>query len=355
MRKLLCIRTDNLGDVLMTEPALRSLKKAVPGREIHLLTSQAGSNAASMISVIDRCIIHDPTWMDKNGNADPENLSELIVQLKDEHYDGAVLFNVYSQNPLPAAMLCYLAGIGEVAGYCRENPYGLLSAWLPDEEPLYRIRHEVERQMDLAKHLGGTAVDPGLAISIPERDRVSGIDKLMLLTRGENFMLMHPGASETRRQYPWQLFATAAKRIHNELGYAVVLTGTDREKQLIQEIARTGKGSCLSAAGLFTVAELAAVIAKSPLLISNNSGPVHLAAAVGTSVVVLYAQTNPQHTPWEVQHRLLPFDVPEQRRSHNIIIRYAHEKAFKPAGMPGPEQILDAVRSLLKLTRSVKP
>jgi ADP-heptose:LPS heptosyltransferase len=65
-----------------------------------------------------------------------------------------------------------------------------------------------------------------------------------------------------------------------------------------------------SLAGRLDVAELAAVLARAPLLVSNNTGPVHLAAAVGTPVVDLYALTNPQHTPWGVPHRVLSHDVP---------------------------------------------
>lgn len=75
----------------------------------------------------------------------------MIDTLRDQAFDAAVVFTVYSQNPLPTAMLLYQAGVPRIAGYCRENPYGLMTDWLPDPEPLSEIRHEVTRQLDLVR------------------------------------------------------------------------------------------------------------------------------------------------------------------------------------------------------------
>jgi ADP-heptose:LPS heptosyltransferase len=337
----------------MTEPALRSLKMGAPEREIHLLTSRSGSAAVPLLGVVDRCIVHDPVWMHSGGAHDPRHLQELIACLRAGRYDGAVIFNVYSQNPLPAAMACFMAGITEVAAYCRENPYGLLTTWIPDEEPLYAIRHEVSRQLNLALYLGGARLNRNIELIIPEKHRKSAMEKLEVITKGEKFLLMHPGASEARRLYPPHLFAAAAQRIREELGYRVILTGTGAEAALTKAIARQCGGSALSTAGIFNVPELAAVIGQSPLLISNNSGPVHIAAGMGTPCIVLYAQTNPQHAPWMVDHCLLQFEVPEDKRSKNTIIRFAHERSFKPVDIPGPEQILASVRSLVKTDQPI--
>jgi ADP-heptose:LPS heptosyltransferase len=89
-----------------------------------------------------------------------------------------------------------------------------------------------------------------------------------------------------------------------------VFSGSSSEVELVERIRRSADVPSLSVAGKLSVAELAAVVERAPVLVSNNTAPVHLAAALQTPVVVLYALTNPQHTPWMVPHRVLAHDVP---------------------------------------------
>jgi ADP-heptose:LPS heptosyltransferase len=93
-------------------------------------------------------------------------------------------------------------------------------------------------------------------------------------------------------------------------GVRVVLTGDAGERALVEAVGEAAGVAAPSLAGRLDVGELAALLARAPLLVSNNTGPVHVAAAVGTPVVDLYALTNPQHTPWRVPHRVLNHDVP---------------------------------------------
>jgi ADP-heptose:LPS heptosyltransferase len=122
--------------------------------------------------------------------------------------------------------------------------------------------------------------------------------------------VVHPGATASSRRYPPEAFAAAARRLVRDVGCTLVFTGTDAERGLVAGIQRTMGVPSHSLAGALDVAELAALIALAPVLIANNTGPVHLAAAVGTPVVDLYALTNPQHTPWKVANRVLFADVP---------------------------------------------
>ncbi len=148
-KNILCIRLDNMGDVLMSQPAIRALKERIPGRKATLLTSGAGSSIAPFIPEVDETITFDVPWVKTNETSGEQQLLALANELRSRQFDAAVIFTVYSQNPLPAAMLCYLAGIKKVLGYCRENPYQLISQWVPDKEPLDYVVHEVERQLRL--------------------------------------------------------------------------------------------------------------------------------------------------------------------------------------------------------------
>src|SRR5262249_20804845 len=124
------------------------------------------------------------------------------------------------------------------------------------------------------------------------------------------WVLVHPGASAASRRYPPELFAEAAGMIQRKLGCPVVFTGSAQERELVEGIRASMQAPSLSLAGRLSLGELAAVTSLASVLVSNNTGPVHVAAAVGTPVVDLYALTNPQHTPWGVPCRVLSHDVP---------------------------------------------
>ena len=183
---------------------------------------------------------------------------------------------------------------------------------MPDPEPQQLVRHEVQRQLDLVAQAGCAAHDTHLSLRVPESAHAHAIDLLAELgiDPGRPWVVVHPGASAPSRRYPAGGFALVARRLVKEMGLPVIFTGTVPERALIEEIRGAMHAPSHSLVGRLDLPQLSALIALSPLLISNNTGPVHVAAAVGTPVVVLYALTNPQHTPWQVPSRVLFNDVP---------------------------------------------
>ena len=350
--RILCVRPDNLGDVLMTTPAFRALKQTFPNSHLTLLTSSVGAAVASMIPELDDTVVFDVPWVapaDKPAQPSPhwDDVLTIISQLKHRRpFDAAVLFTVQSQNPLPSAMLCYLAGIPRVLGYCRENPYQLISDWVPDPEVLVATRHEVVRQVDLVATAGATTTDHSLALRFPPTapDQARNALRSAGVDPAQPWLLLHPGVSEEKRRYPADAFAEAARQLIRQRGVQVVLTGSRSEQAYAGQIRdRIGPGA-YNLAGAFDLPTLAGLIADAPVLIANNTGPVHIAAAVGTPVVVLYAKTNPQHTPWQVPNRVLYFDVPAHLRSRNVLLQQFPEPAQPVAS---PTAIVQAVGELL--------
>lgn len=350
-RRVLCVRSDNIGDVLMTTPAIRALKQALPARNITLLTSSPGAGVARFIPWIDDMEVFDPPWYRHEHPDGRKDIRKVAEKLSEKNFDAAIVFTVFSQNPLANAMLCYEAGIPRIAGYCRENPYELITDWLPDNEPLHGARHEVQRQLDLVAALGATSTETGLSLSVPEERMPDARDALHAagIDPDAPWLVMHPGASEARRRYPAEGFAMAAREIHSRLGSQVVVTGNADEAALAESIAESaGPGTC-SVAGKLDMSAFIALVSLAPLVVSNNTGPVHIAAATGTPVVVLYALTNPQHAPWGVPNRVLPFSVPLENLSRNVLVRYAAERYFAGArGSAAPEDIVNAVIELLQ-------
>jgi lipopolysaccharide heptosyltransferase II len=312
-RNVLCVRLDAMGDVLMTTPAVRALKESVPGRRITLLTSPSGAAVAALVPELDACWTYESPWM-KATVPRPDSRADraMIDRLRSAEFDAAVIFTVYSQNPLASAFLCYLAEIPLRLAHCRENPYHLLTHWVVDPEPGTIIRHEVRRQLDLVATIGAGPSHERLSLRVPAaarqrvRERLRGLG----VEPGSSWAVIHPGASAPSRRYAPEGFAEAARRLVLELGWPVVFTGDASERPLVESIRARMAAPAHSLAGELSLAELAALIECAPLLIANNTGPVHIAAAVGTPVVDLYALTNPQHTPWAVPNRVLNHDVP---------------------------------------------
>jgi len=214
---------------------------------------------------------------------------------------------------LPAALMCHLAGIPRVLAHARENPYRLLNPWVRETEPSPQVRHEVQRQLDLVAAVGAST--PNLRLVFKTR----GVDQesvsLRLRALGLNgrhrVIVAHPGATAESRRYPEAQFAHALSLLARDAD-AILLTGTRQEMSITAQVASLcAPGTpIMDLGGQLSLGELAALIERAQLLISNNSGPVHIAAAVQTPVVDLYALTNPQHTPWQLRHRLLYHDVP---------------------------------------------
>jgi ADP-heptose:LPS heptosyltransferase len=161
-RRVLGIRLDAIGDVLMTEPALRALAQSLPGRQLTLLTSSSGQEAARLIPYLEEVVVYDAPWM-KATSARSSSADDLAMVecLRARRFDAAVIFTVYTQSALPGAWLCCLADIPLRAAHCRENPYRLLTDWVRETEPDIRIRHEVRRQLDLVASVGCTSTDVG--------------------------------------------------------------------------------------------------------------------------------------------------------------------------------------------------
>jgi ADP-heptose:LPS heptosyltransferase len=341
-----------MGDLIMTSPAIHALKTTFQCH-IAVLTSSMGAAITPSIPDIDETIIFDAPWV-KNQSPDPaEAFNGIVQKLREGNYDTAIIFTVYSQNPLPSVMLAYLAGIRVRMAYCRENPYGLLTHWIPEKEPYDLIRHQVRRDLDLVAHLGAVPASEKLTLSVNE-DLWPTVHKKLLHCKIEPdkpWVIMHTGVSDNKRQYPMQQWIEAGKALVARTGVQLLLTGTVEERAQALRI-RHGIGEncgvCVGA-GLFSVPEFITLVSRCPLVISVNTSAVHIAAATGTPVLVLYALTNPQHTPWKVPGTVLYFDVPAHLRSKNEVIRFVYEQ-FRNEPLPPatPENIVQVASMLLE-------
>jgi lipopolysaccharide heptosyltransferase II len=338
----------------MTSPAIRALRESISGATVTLLTSPAGARAGALIPEVDETLVYEAPWM--KGSSPREHAATdhaMAAKLRGGGFDGAVIFTVYSQNPLPAAFLCHLAEIPLRLAHCHENPYQLLTDWVPDPEPADCVRHEVRRQLDLVAAIGCTASHDRLSVRVTDAARRSIGRRLNRtgLRLDRTWIAMHPGASAPARRYRAEGYAAVARALVLDQGWQVVFTGDADEVGLVEEVRRSMGAPSLSLAGQLDLAELAALLEAAPLLISNNTAPVHMAAAVGTAVVDVYALTNPQHTPWGVPYRVVSHDVP-CRWCYKSVCPLGHHDCLR---LVSPHEIVMAALELMDQLRPTVP
>ncbi|MFT4040783.1 MAG: glycosyltransferase family 9 protein [Thermomicrobiales bacterium] len=312
-RRVLAIRLDNLGDVLVTTPALRAIRHALPAAELALLASPVGAQAGALNPDLDEVITYRAPWMDPWAELplDPEREQQTIAELRARSFDAAVIFSSFRQSPLPAAYLCYLAGIPLRLAASIDGPGSLLTTRHRHPE---RMMHEVERGLDLVGAVGIAPPDDDHLVLQPPPGAAAQIGRF---TAGDGpLVVVHPGCSMPARTYPWPMFAEAIALLVQQHGARVVITGVASERPLAEAICDAlppeVRPRVTSAAGDLPFPAFAALIAAADLTITNNTGPMHMAAALGTPVVALFALTNPpeQWGPWRVPHRLLYREVP---------------------------------------------
>jgi ADP-heptose:LPS heptosyltransferase len=187
--RVLCVRMDTIGDVLMTGPAIRALREARAGRSITLLTSPSGALAARLMPEVDDAIVYGAPWM--KGH-DPPGETRVVEALRERRFDAAVIFTVFSQSALPAALVCHQAGIPLRLAHSREKPYALLTDWVPEPEPDHPERHEVRRQLDLVRTIGAATADERLRLEVPEHARDAVRD---LIPQEGPWAVVHPGGA----------------------------------------------------------------------------------------------------------------------------------------------------------------
>ncbi len=295
---ILAVRQDSLGDVLVIGPAIRAL--AAGGEPVTLLCGPRGEAAGRLLPGVEEVLVHRAPWIDPDPPAiDPDACADLLGEVAAVEPREAVIFTSFHQSPLPTALLLRLAGVQRIAAISVDYPGSLLDVRHRVDEEL----HEVDRALSLAE-AAGHALPPGdpgrLQVRVPAPPP----------PLPEPYVVVHPGASVPARAWEPQRWAELVHMLAMR-GERVVVTGGPDERELTARVAAAAPDP-VDLGGALDLGALAAVIAGARAIAVANTGPAHLAAAVGTPVVSLFAPTLPPRSwrPWGVPHELLYREVP---------------------------------------------
>jgi heptosyltransferase III len=307
----LAVRLDSDGDVLLTGPAVRAMAASGP---VDVLAGPSGHAAAALLPGVEEVLVFASPWTGVEPPAvEPAAVEALVATLRERRYDQAVVFTSYHQSPLPAALLLRLAGVPSLAATSEDYPGSLLDVrhrrgGAPDGTG---GGHEVEAALALAAAAGHRlpAGDDGrLRVRGPLPDPAA----LLGTVAGRRYVVVHPGASVPARA-PSPQVAAAIVRALTGAGWPVVVTGGPAETALAGAVCRAATDGVpvVDVSGRTDLPALAGVLAGAAAVVVGNTGPAHLAAAVGTPVVSLFAPVVPAErwAPWGVPSALLGDDA----------------------------------------------
>jgi ADP-heptose:LPS heptosyltransferase len=295
MMHLLVARMDNDGDVLLAGPAVRAA--AACAERVTLLCGPRGRHAAELLPGVDEVLVRHAAWIDAHPEPVDRAAAEAFVgALAARYIDKAAILTSSHQSPLPLALLLRMAGVAEIAAISVDYPGSLLNHRLSDPGDV----HEVQRALGTLAALGCT-LPPGDDGRLAVRRSPARVGR-------EPYVVVHPGASVPARAWSPDRNAALVEALAAQ-GREVVVTGGPGETALTRLVA--GERG-LDLGGATSLAGLAGVLAGASCVIVGNTGPAHLAAAVGTPVVSLFAPTVPaaRWRPWGVPHEVLCADVP---------------------------------------------
>ena len=286
-RTVLVVRLDNAGDVLLQGPLVRAV--AASAERVVFLAGPAGAEAAALLPGVDEVWTWRCPWIDATPSpVDAADIAALTDRMRALAPDEALISTSFHQSPLPLALVLRTAGVPRISAISVDYPGSLLDVrhHVDDDLP------EPERALSLAR-AAGFELPPGDDGLLAVRRPLPPID------HEPGYVVVHPGASVPARAWPADRFAEAVEALSDE-GHRVLVTGGPGECALTAAVAGT-RGVDLG--GATSLPEMAAVLDGAAAVVVGNTGPAHLAAAVGTPVVSLFSPVVPAE-------RWAPYGVP---------------------------------------------
>jgi heptosyltransferase-2 len=330
VKSVLVVRVDEIGDLVLTSPFLRELRRNLPGAWITLVVKPSNRNLAMTCVYVDEVVTYD--W-EFDGRAGVHEMRLLArgMALASKHlwrhrFDLAIAPR-WGPDDHNAGLIVYLSGAPRRLAYegmacdveCGANGHSrLYTELLSDRGP----RHEAERGLDIIESLGGTVGDERLEIWTRPDDEAYA-EKLLAdpgRSNGTPIVSFGIAARSPRRIWPVERFAALGRWLVEEYDARIILIGGEHHIALAEELTRRLEGKIINSVGQTTLRQAGALLRRCTLHVGNNSGPLHLAAAVGVPVVEISCHplhgsdlhpTSPaRFGPWSVPHTTVQPSAP---------------------------------------------
>ena len=282
MHNILIIKLRYIGDVLLATPTLRAIKAARPDIRVTMMVNRGTEGVLSGNPDIDEIL-----FLDKGSLAAQWR---LIVELRRRRFDTVIDLTDGDRS----AFLSWVSGASVRIGFNDEHRRrGICYSAIVPPEP--GLRHRVERDLAALKLLGVPASEQQPKLWLTEEDE-AGVDQLLDrlgIRRERALIILQPGARYWFKAWPAEQFAELADRLTSEYDCQVLIGGSKDEEALAQRVHEAATSRPVSIAGRTTLKQFAAIAKRASLFVGNDSGAMHIAAAVGTPMVALFGPSNP--------------------------------------------------------------
>ncbi len=284
-QRFLVVRTDRIGDVVLSTPVLTAIKQNFPHAYVAMLVRAYTEEVVAGHPDLDAVILDDPA-----GRYRGLGVIRLAAQLKIHRFDVALLLH----SDLRLALLCRLAGIPVRVG----SGYRFYSFLFNRKIYQHRKnsgRHEVDLNLEMAAGIGVKADAVEFKFQIPNsaEEKVTNFLEQNGISNQKPFVVIHPGSGGSALDWPAEKFGQLADAIQKTLEIPVVLTGTKAEAGLLDRVQAAASSPLIRAEGVSSIKELTALLKRASLVVANSTGPLHLAVAVATEVIGLYCPIAP--------------------------------------------------------------
>lgn len=349
--RVLFIRPDHLGDMLLATPAMRALKEARPYTEIHVLAGSWSAPILANIPEVDLVLTVDfPGFVrgqeKKNYFSPYLQLLKVSRQLRHIGYGHAVIMR---PDHWWGAMLAHVAGISERIGYATENVEQFLTQAIP-----FHHEHAIRQNLRLVEQWTGEIADKDVPYRLDvfdeERKAIQQHLSKFGMKEKQPYFCIHPGSGTWVKRWENELWAKVADTLIDQIDATVVFTGGNSERGMITDIQNRMQHKSYTTAGELSIEMLAALYEESLVLLGPDSGPLHLAAAIGTPTVALFGPADPiEFAPWGDKNRHMILTTPIGCRPCRVLDWGDDDPENHPCVRDITiGQVLEAARSVVK-------
>jgi len=341
-QRILIVRTDRLGDVLLSTPVAKALRQKFPQGYISMLVSPYTKDVLDGNPDLDEIITFDKDA--KNSQGWWATL-KFAKDLRKKKFDLAIVLHPTTRMHL----LTFLAGIPKRLGYDRK--FGFLLTDRIKHTKQYGQKHESEYALDLVRYLGIEPEDKNLFMPIKQESEewVKALFIQAQIKENDKLLVIHPAASCPSRIWPGERYAEVADKLAQRYGFKVVIVSGPKDAKKAEVVIKNMRTKALNLAGKTSISQLASLLKRSQLFISTDSGPMHVASSLGVSVITIFGRSqaglSPQRWgPLGAKSRVLYKTV-----GCTVCLAHNCQKDFACLKSTTVEDVLLAAESILKI------
>ncbi len=301
--RILVVKAAGIGDLILAVPALRALRDRFPAAQIDLLVTPKCADLLAGCPYVDTVHVLPTRGMHNRITLlQTVPLLRTLRRLRRQHYDLLInLYHLFSRSGARKVhLLCRVIAPGAAMGRNTDHRGGFYDASVFDswEDPAWAAHHEVALNLDVVRLLGAEDPAAGLAYWVDDEARARVASRLAGLgptACSVPRIVLNPGADALYKRWPASHFTELADRLVQNHSVRILITGGSEDRPVVDRIlgAMTRREEALDLAGKLTLTELAALLETCDLMVTNDTGPMHLAAAVDTPVVALFGPGKP--------------------------------------------------------------